>query len=67
MNIMKEDIDNNYPISKSRRKVNNLSFVSAGTYIENNTTYYTYTNTSGQPLDITNFSVLFDTHICNYK
>ena len=48
-------------------KVNNLSFVSAGTYIENNITYYTYTNTSGQPLDITNFSVLFDTHTCNYK
>ena len=49
------------------RNTNNLSFVSAGTYIENNTTYYTYTNTSGQPLDITNFSVLFDTHLCNYK
>lgn len=48
-------------------KANGLTFVSAGTYIENNTHYYTYTNISGQPLDINNFSVLFGTHTCNYN
>lgn len=48
-------------------KANNLNFVSAGTYIENNTTYYTYTNTSGSPLNIDNFTVVFGTNKCNYK
>lgn len=48
-------------------KVNGLRFNGAGTYVVDNITYYTYTNVSGQPLDLTNFSVLFSTHQCNYN
>ncbi len=48
-------------------KANNLNFVSAGTYIENNITYYTYSNISGQPLDINNFTAIFGIHQCTYQ
>lgn len=43
------------------------TFVSAGTYIQNNTYYFSYTNTSGSALNINSpFSVNFGTLTCNY-
>lgn len=48
-------------------KVNGLTFNGAGSWVENNITYYTYTNVSAQPLNINNFSVLFGSNRCNYN
>lgn len=43
------------------------TFVSAGTYIQNNTYYFSYSNTTGVALNINNpFSVSFGNLICNY-
>ena len=42
-------------------------FVSAGTWIENNTYYYSYTNAFGKPIDINEFTVNFSGQICKYK
>lgn len=46
--------------------INGLTFTNAGYWIENGYHYYTWTNTSGQPLDIDNFSVDFGNGGCQY-
>ena len=46
--------------------IDNKNFVSAGTWIENNTYHYSYSNTSGVPLNISSFGVLFSSFYCNY-
>lgn len=46
--------------------IEGINFVSAGTWIENNTYYYSYSNTSGQPLNINQFTVNFGNKQCNY-
>ena len=49
-------------------QINNLPFKSAGTWIENNWYYFSYTNVNGKPLDITkSFEVNFNGIKCNYK
>ena len=47
--------------------INGLNFVSAGTWISNNTYYYSYSNTSGTALNINNFTVTFTTLTCSYN
>lgn len=47
--------------------INGLNFAWAGTWTSNNTYYYSYTNTSGTPLNINNFSVTFTSITCNYQ
>lgn len=47
--------------------VSGLNFGGAGTWVENNKYYFTYTNTSGQPLNVNDFSVMFGTKKCDYK
>lgn len=46
--------------------ISGKTFVSAGTWISNNTYYYSYTNTSGQPININSFSVDFTNLHCTY-
>jgi len=46
--------------------IEGINFVSAGTWIENNTYYYSYSNTSGTPLNINQFTVNFVNKQCNY-
>lgn len=47
--------------------INNLPFVSAGTWIQSNTYYYSYSGTSGQSLNINNFTVQFGSLTCVYN
>ena len=47
--------------------IDDKRFISAGTWIENNTYYYSYTNTFGKPIDINEFTVNFSGQICKYK
>lgn len=47
--------------------IQGLSFVSANAWIDNNIYYFTYSNTSGQPLNINNFTVNFSGLVCNYN
>lgn len=47
--------------------INILPFVSAGTWIQSNTYYYSYSGTSGQPLNINNFTVNFGSLTCVYN
>lgn len=46
--------------------VSELNFVSAGTWIQNNTYFFTYSNTTGTALNIASFSVEFGPQKCNY-
>ena len=43
-----------------------LTFTQAGYWIENGYHYYTWTNNSGQALDINSFVVDFGSGICQY-
>lgn len=43
-----------------------LPFVSAGTWIQSNTYYYSYSGTSGNPLNINSFTIVFGNQSCNY-
>ncbi len=47
--------------------INGLNFTKSGYWIENGFHYYTWSNTSGQPLNINDFSVNFGSGVCNYK
>lgn len=46
--------------------ISGKNFISAGTWISNNTYYYSYTNTSGIPININSFSVNFTGLHCTY-
>lgn len=47
--------------------VQGKNFNSAGTWISNNTHFYTYTNTTGQPIDLNiQFNITFGTFTCTY-
>lgn len=46
--------------------IQGLNFISAETSIRNNVYIYSYTNTSGQPLNINQFTVNFGNKQCNY-
>lgn len=43
------------------------TFVSAGTWIANNTYYFSYSNTSGNSININNFVVNFGSQQCHYN
>jgi len=47
--------------------ISGLNFVSAGTWIQNNTYYYSYSNTTGTSLNTNNFTVQFGNLACNYN
>lgn len=47
--------------------ISGLNFVSAGTWIQNNTYFYSWSNTTGTPLNINNFTVQFGNLTCNYN
>lgn len=48
--------------------IQNKTFVSAGTWIENNTYYFSYTNTSGIPININELLVVsFGNQTCSYS
>jgi hypothetical protein len=47
--------------------ISNKTFVSAGTWIQNNLYYFSWSNTSGQPLNINNFTVQFGNISCIYN
>ncbi|MCJ8153973.1 hypothetical protein MKJ01_09410 [Chryseobacterium sp. SSA4.19] len=49
------------------RTINNLSFVNAGYWSQASTFYASWTNTSGQPLDINNFTMQFGNQTCTYN
>lgn len=46
--------------------INGLNFIQSGYWIENGYHYYSWTNTSGEPLNINDFSVDFGSGKCNY-
>lgn len=46
--------------------ISGKNFVSAGTWVNNNTYYYSYSNTSGQSINVNNFSVDFTNLHCTY-
>lgn len=46
--------------------INGLSFTQSGHWVENQVHYYSWTNTSGQPLNINSFSANFGNQTCNY-
>lgn len=47
--------------------INGLNFGPAGAYINGNMYHYSWTNTTGTPLDINNFTVDFGTQKCVYQ
>lgn len=47
--------------------ISGLNFVSAGIWIQSNTYYYSYSNTTGTPLNINNFTIQFGNLTCNYN
>jgi hypothetical protein len=55
------------PGSGDPKTINNLSFVNAGYWNQANTFYASWTNTSGQPLDINNFTIQFGNQTCTYN
>lgn len=55
------------PNPNSALVIEGLNFVSAGTWIAENNYFYSYSNTTGQPLNINDFSVNFGSGVCNYK
>ncbi|MDQ1096713.1 MULTISPECIES: hypothetical protein [Chryseobacterium] len=55
------------PDSGNPKTINNLSFVNAGYWNQSNTFYASWTNTSGQPLDINNFTIQFGNQTCTYN
>lgn len=54
------------PNPNSSLTISGKNFVSAGTWISNNTYYYSYSNTTGQPINVNNFSVDFTNLHCTY-
>lgn len=55
------------PNPNNPQTIEGLNFVFAETSIRNNIYIYSYTNTSGTPLNINNFSVFFGSKKCTYK
>ncbi|WP_294270811.1 hypothetical protein [uncultured Chryseobacterium sp.] len=55
------------PDSGNNKTINNLSFVNAGYWNQSNIFYASWTNTSGQPLDINNFIIQFGNQACTYN
>lgn len=55
------------PGSGDPKTINNLSFVNAGYWNQASTFYASWTNTSGQPLDINNFTIQFGSQTCTYN
>ena len=47
--------------------IQNKTFVSGGAWIESNTYYFSYNNTTGQPININNFEINFSGLICTYN
>ena len=47
--------------------INTINFTNAGNWIQGNLYYFSWTNTTGQPLNINNFSVNFNGQTCNYQ
>lgn len=46
--------------------IQNKNFVSAGAYIQNNTYFYSWSNTTGQAININNMTVNFSGLVCTY-
>ena len=55
------------PGSGESKTINNLLFVNAGYWNQAGTFYASWTNTSGQPLDINNFTIKFGNQTCTYN
>lgn len=51
----------------SNLTIQNKNFVSAGAWISNNTYFYSWSNTTGQSININNLSVNFSGLNCNYN
>lgn len=47
--------------------INGLSFTPSGQWVENGIHYYSWSNTSGQPLNINDFTVNFGSQTCKYQ
>ena len=59
--------DSSIPNPNNSISVMDLEFVSAGTWIENNLYYFSYSNKSGKPLVLKEFLVNFSGVNCVYK
>lgn len=46
--------------------IEGLNFVSAGTWVQSNNYYFSYSNTSGNPLNLSGFTVDFSGVVCEY-
>lgn len=55
------------PGSGDPKTINSLSFVNAGYWNQTSTYYASWTNISGQPLDINNFTIQFGSQTCTYN
>lgn len=55
------------PNPNNSLSINGILFVQSGSWIANNTYFYSWSNFTGTPLNINNFTVNFGNQICTYN
>lgn len=58
--------ESSIPNPNNALTVEGLNFVSAGTWVQSNNYYFSYSNTSGNPLNLSSFTMDFSGLICQY-
>ena len=64
---IKFESDYSIPDPNSSLVIEGINFVSAGTWIEENEYHYSYSNTTGQGLNLNSFQINFHGLLCNYQ